>query len=103
MLINNPIDYLDQLSLAVFWLDTLIGSSLAGNPRGYAGKLIRLANTLPAPILSLDVPSSIDTSSGEGYNPHIQATATLTLALPKNWACNRARSDASWGATFSRY
>jgi NAD(P)H-hydrate epimerase len=83
VLINDPIDHLDKLPKADLLLDTLIGYSLAGNPRGYAGKLIRLANTHPAPILSLDVPSGVDSTSGEAYNPHIQATATLTLALPK--------------------
>ena len=36
-----------------------------------------------APILSLDVPSGIDTGSGTVYEPAIRATATMTLALPK--------------------
>ena len=36
-----------------------------------------------APILSLDVPSGIDTASGVVYEPAIRAAATLTLALPK--------------------
>ena len=36
-----------------------------------------------APILSLDVPSGIDTGTGTVYEPAIRATATMTLALPK--------------------
>ena len=35
------------------------------------------------PILSLDTPSGLDTTSGTPGSPCIRATATLTLALPK--------------------
>lgn len=64
-------------------VDGVIGYSLQGNPRGTAGDLIRWANTQNAPILSLDVPSGIDTTTGTVFNPAIRATATMTLALPK--------------------
>jgi len=58
-------------------VDGLIGYSLKGNARGAAANLIRWANGQDAPILALDVPSGLDT------NPAIRATATMTLALPK--------------------
>ena len=34
-------------------------------------------------VLSLDVPSGIDTASGVAHDPHVVADATMTLALPK--------------------
>ena len=64
-------------------VDGVIGYSLKGNPRGAAGDLIRWANTQGAPILALDAPSGVDTTTGTVYDPAIQATATMTLALPK--------------------
>ena len=64
-------------------IDAVIGYSLRGDPRGAARNLIQLANSSLAPILSLDVPSGVDTTRGDLYTPHIQATATMTLALPK--------------------
>ena len=64
-------------------IDAVIGYSLSGAPRGTAAKLIIWAYTQGAPILSLDAPSGIDTTSGKVHNPAIRATATLTLALPK--------------------
>ena len=64
-------------------LDGLIGYSLAGPPFGRIAELIRLANSLDAPILALDVPSGLDTSTGVAFDPVIRATATMTLALPK--------------------
>lgn len=68
---------------AVLLIDALIGYSLSGSPRGTAAALIQAANTHPAPILSLDVPSGLDTTTGIVHTPAIQATATMTLALPK--------------------
>jgi NAD(P)H-hydrate epimerase len=64
-------------------VDAIIGYSLDGAPLGQAAALINAANKSTAPILSLDIPSGIDATSGRGYDPHINAAATLTLALPK--------------------
>lgn len=64
-------------------LDGMIGYSLKGAPRGKAADMIRWANVHEAPILALDIPSGLDTSTGVAQPPTIQATATMTLALPK--------------------
>ena len=64
-------------------VDALIGYSLRGAPEGLTAHLILAANSHSAPILALDVPSGVDTSTGTAYQPAIRATATLTLALPK--------------------
>jgi NAD(P)H-hydrate epimerase len=64
-------------------IDGLIGYSLHGAPRGAAADLIRWANDRQAPIQALDTPSGLDTSTGAVQEPAIHATATMTLALPK--------------------
>ena len=64
-------------------IDGIIGYSLQGSPRGTAATLIQWANNQPAPILALDAPSGLDTTSGTVFEPAIQAAATMTLALPK--------------------
>jgi NAD(P)H-hydrate epimerase len=64
-------------------IDGIIGYSLQGPPRGAAESLIKWANRQKKPILSLDVPSGVDSTSGVIYQPAIKATATMTLALPK--------------------
>ncbi|NNF58998.1 MAG: NAD(P)H-hydrate epimerase [Rhodothermaceae bacterium] len=64
-------------------LDGLIGYSLSGAPRGVAADLIRWANAQTSPVLALDVPSGLDATTGEAYDPSIRAATTLTLALPK--------------------
>lgn len=72
-----------ELPPADLLVDAIIGYGLRGDPRGPARTLIQLANSSAAPILSLDTPSGIDTEGGRIFEPHLQAAATLTLALPK--------------------
>jgi NAD(P)H-hydrate epimerase len=64
-------------------VDGLIGYGLEGNPRDRVAMTIKDANASGRPILALDVPSGMNATSGEAYDPCIKATATLTLALPK--------------------
>lgn len=65
-------------------IDALIGYSLAGAPHGAVPQFIQWANSQAAPILSLDAPSGLDTTTGKVYDPAVRATATMTLALPKD-------------------
>ncbi len=78
-----PAEAVNQAPTATLVIDGVIGYSLDGAPRGGAGDLIRWANTQDAPVLALDAPSGIDTTTGTVYDPAIRATATMTLALPK--------------------
>lgn len=64
-------------------IDAIIGYSLRGAPTGPAAVLIRGANEHGASVLSLDVPSGVDTATGVVHEPAVRATATMTLALPK--------------------
>ena len=64
-------------------LDGLIGYGLRAAPRGVVAQLIQCANTTTAPILALDVPSGVDSSTGETPGDFIKARWTMTLALPK--------------------
>ncbi len=66
-------------------VDGLIGYRLTGAPRGAVSDLIRWANAQPAPILALDVPSGLDTTSGTAFDPAIQvAQAGELLGGPAN-------------------
>ncbi|NOZ61378.1 MAG: NAD(P)H-hydrate epimerase [Calditrichaeota bacterium] len=65
-------------------IDAIIGYSLRGVPVGAAKEFIDWANDSSAPILSLDVPSGIDATSGKNPGAAIEPKWTLTLALPKS-------------------
>ena len=68
---------------ADLFIDAVLGYSLQGAPRGLAGEVISAISATSIPTLSLDTPSGLDTASGEAADPHIDADATMTLALPK--------------------
>jgi NAD(P)H-hydrate epimerase len=79
----SPAAAVNGLPAADLIVDAIIGYSLSGAPRGTAAALIRWANAHGASILSLDTPSGLDTTTGQVFDPVIRASATLTLALPK--------------------
>ena len=80
LLASDVLDSHPQFDLI---LDGIIGYSLKGAPRGKAAELIEWANRTGSPILALDTPSGLDLTTGKALSPTIRATATMTLALPK--------------------
>lgn len=64
-------------------IDALVGYGLSGDPRDAVAGWIELANASGRPILALDTPSGLDPTTGQPGSPCVQATATLTLAVPK--------------------
>jgi NAD(P)H-hydrate epimerase len=77
---NEP--YYD-LSKADIIIDALIGYGLVGDPRPEVAVLIEKANSTEKPVLALDAPSGLDTTTGEPGRPTVRADATMSLALPK--------------------
>lgn len=73
---------LDDLGPSLI-VDAVIGYSLSGLPRGAALRMIEWALNEEAPVLSLDVPSGIDSTTGGAPGAHVIASQTMTLALPK--------------------
>ena len=64
-------------------LDALIGYGLQSVPQGIFADLIGWMNRVDVPTLSLDIPSGMDSTTGEAPGEFVRATWTLTLALPK--------------------
>ena len=83
-------DLVETLDGANLIVDALLGYSLAGAPRGEVAELLRSLNFARRPILSLDLPSGLDPDTGQAPGDAIDATATLTLALPKTGLLTRS-------------
>lgn len=64
-------------------IDGLFGFSLEGNPLSPAKEIIEWMNASGVPILSVDVPSGLDVSTGRLMSPAVKATYTLALGMPK--------------------
>jgi NAD(P)H-hydrate epimerase len=78
-----PIEALRGVRAAVV-IDAIIGYTLKGAPTGPAAELIELTAAFGAPVLSLDIPSGIETTTGQAPGIHAVANTTMTLALPKH-------------------
>jgi len=64
-------------------IDALIGYGLRSDPEYPVSQLIDHVNDSRSIVLSLDVPTGIDSTKGNIYNRCIRADYTMTLALPK--------------------
>ena len=98
----NTAEALDGVGEVDLIIDGVIGYTLYGALRGTAADLIQWAKVQSAPVLSLDVPSGIDTTTGVVFEPAIHATATLTLALPKEGLLNPGAANLCAGRNYSR-
>jgi NAD(P)H-hydrate epimerase len=78
----DPYQATDAIRRADVVVDALIGYSLHGAPRGRAAELIDMCQHA-ARVLSLDVPSGLDATTGGAPGVVIRPERTLTLALPK--------------------
>jgi NAD(P)H-hydrate epimerase len=72
-----------ELAQADIIIDALIGYGLYSDPRPEIAVWIEKINTAGKPVLSLDAPSGLDTTTGRPGSPTVRADATMTLALPK--------------------
>ncbi len=64
-------------------VDALLGTGLTGGARGFYGDVIEFINTLSCPVISIDVPSGLNATTGEAAGPVVSADITVTMALPK--------------------
>lgn len=64
-------------------IDALIGYSLRGEPEGQIRTFIEIMNNASSQIISLDMPSGIDSTTGNTPGLFVEAATVLTLALPK--------------------
>ena len=60
-------------------VDALFGTGFEGEPRPGAARLIEQINDLGAPVLSVDLPSGVDASTGEVAGAAVDADMTITF------------------------
>jgi ADP-dependent NAD(P)H-hydrate dehydratase / NAD(P)H-hydrate epimerase len=77
----------DALAGASVVLDALLGTGFAGEPHGAVADAIDAIEACPAPVVSVDVPSGVDASTGVVSGAAVHATATVTFhaAKPGLW------------------
>jgi hydroxyethylthiazole kinase-like uncharacterized protein yjeF len=71
------------LAEATVIVDALLGTGFQGEPRGAVGEAIEVVNAARAPVVSVDVPSGVDASTGVASGAAVRATATVTFHAGK--------------------
>jgi hydroxyethylthiazole kinase-like uncharacterized protein yjeF len=71
------------LSQSELGVDAILGTGLRSAPREPQARAIRAINESGIPILSIDVPSGLDATTGEAFDPTVRAVLTCTLTAMK--------------------
>ncbi len=68
-------------------MDALLGTGFTGEPRGSVAEAIDAVNAAGAPVVSVDVPSGVDASTGVVCGAAVRAALTVTFhaAKPGLW------------------
>ncbi|MDQ3992596.1 MAG: bifunctional ADP-dependent NAD(P)H-hydrate dehydratase/NAD(P)H-hydrate epimerase, partial [Actinomycetota bacterium] len=64
-------------------IDALFGTGFRGEPRREAAARIAAVNASGSPVLSVDIPSGVDASTGEVAGTAVRSDATVTFHGPK--------------------
>jgi NAD(P)H-hydrate epimerase len=86
-------DVITEIRKSDIVIDAIIGYSLKGAPQGIYAEYINLINQHAKRVLSLDLPSGVNASTGATPGVFISAERTLTLALPKQGLKNPAAGE----------
>ena len=65
------------------WVDALLGTGLKSNVKGYFKKIIEFINDLNKPVFSVDIPSGLNSDTGQVCGACIHAKTTASFAFAK--------------------
>lgn len=74
-------------------IDALIGYSLKGSLLGQTSEFVAITNKHAKKTLSLDMPTGIDSTTGDTPGLFVETDLTLTLAMPKPGLLNPSAGD----------
>ena len=83
-------------------VDAIFGTGFQGKPRADAAALIERINDAGAPVVSVDLPSGIDASTGEIAGVVVDADLTVTFHAPKlglAWLRDASTRGGWWSRT----
>ncbi len=64
-------------------IDAVFGTGLSSAVMGYHKRMVDLVNFVKVPVLSVDVPSGLDATTGRAPGSCVEAKITATMAIPK--------------------
>jgi hydroxyethylthiazole kinase-like uncharacterized protein yjeF len=80
---DDILNLIDDLRDSNIVVDALLGTGLRGNVSGIYARIIDIINEHGQNVMSVDMPSGIDSDTGAILGKGVMADSTITLALPK--------------------
>ena len=80
---TNESPPLNHIASCDLFVDAIFGTGLRGTVRDPIATVIDVINSLPAPILSVDLPSGLNADTGHPLGTCVRADRTVTIGLPK--------------------
>ena len=65
------------------WIDAILGTGLKSDVKGFYRKVIDFINSLEKPVFAVDIPSGLNSDTGQPCGTCIRASATATFAFAK--------------------
>ena len=65
------------------WIDAILGTGLKSDVKGYFQNVIDFINALNKPVLAVDIPSGLNSDTGQPCGTCIRASATATFGFAK--------------------
>jgi len=65
------------------WVDAILGTGLKSDVKGYFKEIIEFINQTNKPVLAVDIPSGLNSDTGQPCGTCVRAQATATFALAK--------------------
>ncbi len=75
-------------------IDAIFGTGLTRPVEGIYKSLFEIVNEMAAQVISIDIPSGLDSDSGNLIGPHIRADATIALGQYKRSHCLAPAQEA---------
>ncbi len=83
----------EEMARADWVVDALFGSGLRGPVPSPFDRVIAAVNACSARVLAVDVPSGLDSDSGQPAGPTVRAHHTATVAAPKKGFLDPSAAD----------
>jgi hydroxyethylthiazole kinase-like uncharacterized protein yjeF len=73
----------DRVAASDLLVDGIFGTGLRGEVKDFFQEIIQSINSLNRPVVAIDIPSGLDSDSGQVLGACIRASLTVTFGLPK--------------------
>ena len=72
-----------QMKECGLWVDAMLGTGLTSEVRGILEEMIQFLNGLQKPVMAVDIPSGLDSDTGQPRGCCMKADVTVTFGFPK--------------------